>query len=61
MTPDPNYTEKIGFMTRPNLKKALEDYSQGEGVKPGLVCRKAIFEFLVKKGALKESDKKDYL
>ena len=47
-----NYTEKIGILSRIELKEALEDYALKEGIKPSVVCRKAIYEYLLNKGVL---------
>lgn len=60
MTPDPIYTEKIGFMAKPVLKKALESFSEEEGIKPAVICRKAIFNYLKEKGKIKKN-KKEYI
>ena len=47
-----NYIEKIGILSRPELKAALEKYAIEEGIKPSAICRKAIYEYLLKKGVL---------
>ena len=47
-----DYTEKIGILSRMELKEALEDYALKEGITPSVVCRKAIYEYLLKKGVL---------
>ncbi len=49
-----NYAAKIAFYSRDNLKKALEEYSKKEGVNPSVINRKALVEYLEKKGALKK-------
>ncbi len=49
-----NYKEKIGFLSREELKLALESYASSEGLKPSVVCRKAVYEYLMKKGVLKK-------
>ena len=54
-----NYTEKIGFMSRESLKTALEEFAKKEGVKPAVINRKALVEYLEKHGALKKN--KQYL
>lgn len=50
-----NYEEKIGFLSRPELKKALEEYSLKEGVKTAVICRKALYEYLLKRGVISKS------
>lgn len=47
---------KIAFYSKVNLKMALEDYSKKEGINPSVINRKALFEYLEKKGVLKEED-----
>lgn len=61
MAPDPKYIKKIGFMTKPELKQELENYSEEHGLKSGVICRMAIFDYLVKKGILKKEDRKKYI
>lgn len=50
------YPCKIAFYSKENLKKALEDYSKKEGINPSVINRKALFEYLEKKGVLKKED-----
>ena len=56
---DENYSEKIAFWSRSELKKALEKYAKEEGVKLGVICRRALFDFL--KGKRKLQEGKEYL
>jgi hypothetical protein len=59
MSKEKNYDEKIGFLSKPELKEALENYADTEGISPSVVCRKALVDYLMSRGALKQS--KNYL
>ena len=47
-----DYTEKIGILSRIELKEALEEYALKEGINASAICRKAIYEYLLSKGVL---------
>lgn len=57
MTPDPTYTERIAFHSKPELKEALEKHADDEGVNPSIICRKALAKYLKEKGVLDKNKK----
>lgn len=54
-----NYTARIGFMFKPDIKKKVEKFAAKRGVKPAVIYRKALVKYLKEKGVLDK--KKQYL
>ena len=54
-----NYTARIGFMFKPDIKKKAERFAAKRGVNPSVIYRKALVKYLKEKGVLDK--KKQYL